>query len=225
MSPAHVMGADRVAAHQADRLDDAMAGSARGRCQDHRSSSHADPRCVGASVLYGSDRAIRRSLNRGVHDEPQAEHEVTTAVCVVDWWSGHRSGALLHQALGAARRSVVGPDGISRRPSRADRCEHSRRRRSRDGRGVGLDLLRYRYLSALPPLPLTRRGRPHLGWLHPFVYLCSPELPVLRPQPSEVAWAMWIPISHLADRDHRTSAEIADGTRRLVFRGSPTAAR
>ena len=159
------------------------------------------------------------AFTRRGHDEPRPEHEVTAAVCVVlggpdtapalcfikrsvrpdDPWSGQ-------MALPGGR--VASADADARAAAVRETAEE-----------VGLDLMRCRYLGALSPMPITRRGRPHLGWLQPFVHLCSPGLPVLRPQPAEVAAAMWIPIAHLTDPEHRTSVEIADGTRRLVFPG------
>ena len=159
------------------------------------------------------------AFTRCGHDDPCAEHEITAAVCVVlggpdaapalclikrserpdDPWSGQ-------MALPGGR--VARTDASARAAGVRETVEE-----------VGLDLTRYRHLGALPPMPITRRGRPHLGWLQPFVHLCSPELPALRRRPSEVAAAMWIPVEHLTDAAHRTSVEIADGERRLVFPG------
>lgn len=154
-----------------------------------------------------------------LHDEPRPEHEVTAAVCVV------LGGPDTAPALCFIKRSERPDDPWSGQMAfPGGRVAHADANARAAGvretaEEVGLDLLRCRYLGALPCMPITRRGRPHLGWLQPFVYLCSPDLPVLRPQPSEVAAAMWIPIEHLTDPDHRTSVEIADGTRRLVFPG------
>ena len=151
--------------------------------------------------------------------EPCPEHEITAAVCVV------LGGPDTAPALCFIKRSERPDDPWSGQMAfPGGRVAHADANARAAGvretaEEVGLDLLRCRYLGALPCMPITRRGRPHLGWLQPFVYLCSPDLPVLRPQPSEVAAAMWIPIEHLTDPDHRTSVEIADGTRRLVFPG------
>lgn len=165
-----------------------------------------------------TQRLVDAFTRRG-YDEPCSEHEVTAAVCVVlggpeaapalcfikrserpdDPWSGQ-------MAFPGGR--VAPTDATARAAGVRETAEE-----------VGLDLTRYRYLGALPPMPITRRGRPHLGWLQPFVHLCSPDLPALRPQPSEVAAALWIPVTHLTDPDHRTSVEIADGSRHLVFPG------
>lgn len=148
---------------------------------------------------------------------PRIERRVTAAVCVVlggpdaapalcfikrserpgDPWSGH-------MAFPGGRLTPADPD--ARAAAMRETAEE-----------VGLDLRHRRYLGALPPLSITRRGRPQPGWLQPFVFLCSPESPALRPQPSEVAAATWIPVAHLTDPDHRTSVEIAHGARRLVF--------
>lgn len=154
---------------------------------------------------------------RGGRDQPRIERRVTAAVCVVlggpdaapalcfikrserpgDPWSGH-------MAFPGGRLTPADPD--ARAAAVRETAEE-----------VGLDLRHRRYLGALPPLAITRRGRPQPGLLQPFVFLCSPELPALRPQPSEVAAARWIPVAHLTDPDHRTSVEIADGARRRVF--------
>ena len=165
-----------------------------------------------------AQRFVDAFTRRG-HEEPCHEHEITAAVCAVlggpdaapalcfikrserpdDPWSGQ-------MALPGGR--VARTDATPRAAAVRETAEE-----------VGLDLTRYRHLGALPPMPITRRGRPHLGWLQPFVHLCSPELPALRPQPSEVAAALWIPLTHLTDPHQRTSVEIAHGTRRLVFPG------
>ena len=165
-----------------------------------------------------AQRFVDAFTRRG-QDEPCSEHEITAAVCVVlggpdaapalcfikrserpdDPWSGH-------MAFPGGR--IARTDATARAAGIRETAEE-----------VGLDLMRCRYLGALPPTPITRRGRPHLGWLQPFVHLCSPELPALRPQPSEVAAALWIPVTNLTDPNQRTSVEIADGTRRLVFPG------
>ncbi len=164
-----------------------------------------------------AQRFAEAFARRPEHGESRLDHHVTAAVCVVlggpdaapalcfikraerpgDPWSGH-------MAFPGGRLTPADTD--ARTAGMRETAEE-----------VGLDLTRRRYLGALPPLPITRRGRPHLGLLRPFVFLCSPELPALRPQPSEVAAATWIPIAHLTDPDHRTAVEIADGTRRLVF--------
>ena len=159
------------------------------------------------------------AFTRGGHDEPRPEHEITAAVCVV------LGGPDAAPALCFIKRSERPDDPWSGqmalpggRVARTDASAHAAGMRE-TVEEVGLDLTRYRHLGALPPMPITRRGRPHLGWLQPFVHLCSPELPALRPQPSEVAAALWIPLTHLTDPNQRTSVEIADGTRRLVFPG------
>lgn len=164
-----------------------------------------------------AQRFAEAFARRGRPGEPRTEHRITAAVCVVlggpdaapalcfikraerpgDPWSGH----------------VAFPGGLLT-PADTDARAAGMRETAEE---VGLDLAPRRYLGALPPLAITRRGRPHLGWLQPFVFLCSPELPPLRPQPSEVAGAIWIPLSHLTDPRHRTSVEIADGGRRLAF--------
>ncbi|MDE0221229.1 MAG: CoA pyrophosphatase [Spirochaetaceae bacterium] len=156
---------------------------------------------------------------RGGHGEPRAEHEITAAVCVV------LGGADAAPALCFIKRSERADDPWSGqmafpggRVARTDATPRAAAARE-TAEEVGLDLTRCRYLGALPPMPITRRGRPHLGWLQPFVHLCSPDLPELRPQPSEVAAALWIPLAHLTDPEQGTSVEIADGERRLVFPG------
>ena len=156
---------------------------------------------------------------RGGHDEPRAQHEITAAVGVV------LGGADAAPALCFIKRSERADDPWSGqmafpggRVARTDATPRAAATRE-TAEEVGLDLTRCRYVGALPPMPITRRGRPHLGWLQPFVYLCAPARPALRPQPSEVAAAMWIPVEHLTDASHRTSVEIADGERRLVFPG------
>ena len=163
-------------------------------------------------------RLVEAFARRGDLKVPPAQR-LTAAVCVVlggteadpalcfirrserpdDPWSGHMAfpGGRLTPADASAR-------GAAERETAEE---------------VGLDLDRYRYLGALPEMPITRRGRPRMGWLQPFVYLCSPELPALRPQPSEVAAAMWIPVAHTTDPGNRTSVEMVDGPRRLVFPG------
>lgn len=153
------------------------------------------------------------------HGEPRSGHEVTAAVCVV------LGGPDDAPALCFIKRSERADDPWSGqmafpggRVARTDANPRAAGMRE-TAEEVGLDLLRYRYLGALPPTPITRRGRPRLGWLQPFVHLCSPELPALRPQPSEVAAALWIPVAHLTAPDHRASVEIADGNRRLMFPG------
>ena len=151
--------------------------------------------------------------------EPCPEYEITAAVCVV------LGGPDTAPALCFIKRSERPDDPWSGQmafpggrvsPTDADARTAGVRETAEE---VGLDLMRCRYLGALQAMPITRRGRPHLGWLQPFVYRCSPEQPALRAQPSEVAAAMWIPIEHLTDPEHRTSVEIADGTRRLMFPG------
>ena len=164
-----------------------------------------------------AQRFAEALARRGVRGEPRTEHRVTAAVCVVmggpdaapalcfikraerpgDPWSGH----------------VAFPGGRLT-PADADARAAAMRETAEE---IGLDLTRRRFLGALPPLPITRRGRPHRGWLQPFVFLCSPESPVLRPLPTEVAATKWIPVSHLTDPRHRASVEIDDGGRRLVF--------
>lgn len=84
---------------------------------------------------------------------------------------------------------------------------------------VGLDLTNYQYLGALPPIQITHRGKSRLGWLQPFVHLCSPHLPSLHLQRSEVAAGLWIPVTHLTDPANRTSVTLAENTRQLVFPG------
>ena len=165
-----------------------------------------------------AQRFVDAFTRRG-HEDLLPEPEITAAVCAVlggpdaspalcfikrserpdDPWSGQ-------MALPGGR--VAPTDATPRAAGLRETAEE-----------VGLDLTCFRYLGSLPPMPITRRGRPHLGWLQPFVHLCSPELPALRPQPSEVAAALWIPIAHLTDPEHRTAVEIPDGTRRLVFPG------
>ena len=159
------------------------------------------------------------AFTRRCHGDPCTEHEITAAVCVV------LGGPDAAPALCFIKRSERADDPWSGqmafpggRVARTDASPRAAGMRE-TAEEVGLDLQRYRYLGALPPMPITRRGRPHLGWLQPFVHLCCPELPELHPQPSEVAAALWIPLTHLTDRDHRTSVEIADGSRRLVFPG------
>ncbi len=159
------------------------------------------------------------AFTRGGHDDPCAEHEISAAVCVV------LGGPDAAPALCFIKRSERPDDPWSGqmafpggRVARTDATPRAAGMRE-TAEEVGLDLTRCRYLGALPPMPITRRGRPHLGWLQPFVHLCSPELPALRPQPSEVAAALWIPVAHLTSPDHRASVEIAEGTRRLVFPG------
>ncbi len=159
------------------------------------------------------------AFSRSGHDESRLEHEITAAVCVVLGGPGDAP------ALCFIKRSerlddpwsgqMAFPGGRVARTDATPRAAAARE----TAEEVGLDLTRCRYLGALPPMPITRRGRPHLGWLQPFVHLCSPNLPALRPQPSEVAEALWIPLAHLTDPDQRTSVEIADGARRLVFPG------
>ena len=165
-----------------------------------------------------AQRFVDAFTRRG-HDEPCSEREVTAAVCVV------LGGPDAAPALCFIKRSERPDDPWSGqmafpggRVARTDATPRAAGVRE-TAEEVGLDLKRCRYLGALPPMPITRRGRPHLGWLQPFVHLCSPELPALRPQPSEVAVALWIPLTHLTDPNQRTSVEIADGTRRLVFPG------
>ena len=165
-----------------------------------------------------AQRVVDAFTGRG-HDESSPEHEVTAAVCVV------LGGPDAAPALCFIKRSERPDDPWSGqmafpggRVARTDATPHAAGMRE-TAEEVGLDLARCRYLGALPPMPITRRGRPHLGWLQPFVHLCSPALPALRPQPSEVAAAMWIPVEHLTHASHRTSMEIADGSRRLVFPG------
>ena len=84
---------------------------------------------------------------------------------------------------------------------------------------VGLNLSLCRYLGSLQEIQITQRGQLLRSWLQPFVYLCSPDLPSLYPQASEVAEAMWIPITHLTTDSNRTSMLVEDGTRRLMFPG------
>ena len=165
-----------------------------------------------------AQRFVDAFTRRG-HDEPRAEHEITAAVCVV------LGGPDAVPALCFIKRSERADDPWSGqmafpggRVARNDATPRAAAIRE-TAEEVGLDLTRCRYLGELPPMPITRRGRPHLGWLQPFVHLCCSELPELHPQPSEVAAALWIPLTHLTDRDHRTSVEIADGSRRLVFPG------
>ena len=159
------------------------------------------------------------AFTRRCHGDPCTEHEITAAVCVV------LGGPDAAPALCFIKRSERADDPWSGqmafpggRVARTDASPRAAGMRE-TAEEVGLDLQRYRYLGALPPMPITRRGRPHLGWLQPFVHFCSPELPALRPQPSEVAAALWIPVAHLTAPDHRASVKIADGTRRLVFPG------
>ena len=159
------------------------------------------------------------AFSRSGHDEPDHEHETTAAVCVV------LGGPDAAPALCFIKRSERADDPWSGqmafpggRVARTDADARAAGMRE-TAEEVGLDLTRYRYLGALAPMPITRRGRPHLGWLQPYVHLCCPELPALHPQPAEVAAAMWIPLEHLTDPDQRTSVEIADGARRLVFPG------
>ena len=125
--------------------------------------------------------------------EPCPEHEITAAVCVV------LGGPDTAPALCFIKRSERPDDPWSGQmafpggrvsPTDADARTAGVRETAEE---VGLDLMRCRYLGALQAMPITRRGRPHLGWLHPFVYRCSPEQPALRAQPSEVAAAMWNP--------------------------------
>ena len=165
-----------------------------------------------------AQRFVDAFTRRG-HQESCPEHEITAAVCVV------LGGPDDAPALCFIKRSERADDPWSGqmafpggRVARTDANPRAAGMRE-TAEEVGLDLTRCRYLGALPPMPITRRGRPHLGWLQAFVYLCSPELPPLDPQPSEVAAALWIPVAHLTDPDQRTSMEIADPTRRLVFPG------
>ena len=165
-----------------------------------------------------AQRFVDAFTRRG-HEESCHEHEITAAVCTV------LGGPDAAPALCFIKRAERPDDPWSGqmafpggRVARTDATPGAAAVRE-TAEEVGLDLTRCRYLGALPPMPITRRGRPHLGWLQPFVHLCSPELPALRPQPSEVAAALWIPVAHLTDPEHRTSVEIADGTRRLVFPG------
>ncbi len=164
-----------------------------------------------------AQRVVDAFTGRG--PDESSPHEVTAAVCVV------LGGPDAAPALCFIKRSERPDDPWSGqmafpggRVARTDANPRAAGVRE-TAEEVGLDLTRCRYLGALPPMPITRRGRPHLGWLQPFVHLCSPELPALRPQPSEVAAAMWIPVEHLTDASHRTSVEIADAMRRLVFPG------
>ena len=165
-----------------------------------------------------AQRFVEAFTRRG-REEPRPAHAATAAVCAVlggpdaapalcfikrsvrtdDPWSGQM--ALPGGRIGAA-------DADARAAAVRETAEE-----------VGVDLRHCRCLGALPALPITRRGRPHLGWLQPFVYLCSPRLPALRPQPAEVAAAMWVPVTHLTDPRHRTSVRIEDGERSLVFPG------
>lgn len=151
--------------------------------------------------------------------EPFSEHAITAAVSVV------LGGPDTAPSLCFIKRSERTDDPWSGqmafpggRVARTDANPHAASIREA-AEEVGLELTRYRFLGALPPIPITRRGKPHLGLLQPFVHLCSPHLPTLRLQPSEVAAGLWIPVTHLTNPAHRTSVEIADGTRRLVFPG------
>ena len=115
------------------------------------------------------------AFTRGGHDEPRPEHEITAAVCVV------LGGPDAAPALCFIKRSERPDDPWSGqmalpggRVARTDASAHAAGMRE-TVEEVGLDLTRYRHLGALPPMPITRRGRPHLGWLQPFVHLCSPS--------------------------------------------------
>lgn len=166
-----------------------------------------------------SGELVQAFVRRGVYHMKPSKNFLTAAVCVVvggpyyapalcfikrsershDPWSGH-------MAFPGGR--VKPTDNSTRDAGERETAEE-----------VGLDLTHFRYLGNLPEMSITRRGRPLMGWLQPFVYLCSPDLPSLRPQPSEVAEAMWIPVTHLIAPGNLTSVRIADGNRRLVFPG------
>jgi 8-oxo-dGTP pyrophosphatase MutT (NUDIX family) len=82
---------------------------------------------------------------------------------------------------------------------------------------VGLQLEHAELLGALAPVSLRPAGG-NLGSLSPFAFYVGVERPPLLPN-EEVAEALWIPLAHLWDEQHRDTVDWMHLGQRLRFPG------